>query len=81
MTRIIAVCVSGVSFKVFSKVVFKTVSLLTNPFRPFQNGVDCGFPLEEQNCRILEQVGKFHQDHLGGWPKTSLGTGVGVLPA
>uniref|UniRef100_A0A8C6DAZ3 Uncharacterized protein n=1 Tax=Moschus moschiferus TaxID=68415 RepID=A0A8C6DAZ3_MOSMO len=34
-----------------------------------------------QNCRILEQVGKFHQDHLEAPIKNQLGHRCGVLPA
>ena len=34
-----------------------------------------------QNCRILEQVGKFHQDHLEDPIKNQLGHRCCVLPA
>ena len=39
------------------------------------------FLWREQNCRILEQVGKFHQDHLEASIKNQLGHRCGVLPA
>ena len=39
------------------------------------------FLWREQNCRILEQVGKFHQDHLEAPIKNQLGRRCGILPA